>query len=84
MKKDYITITRNNGSTEEMEVVATFRLEDTSKDCIIYKDLQGNKYYAASYNNDDLDYTNLNTEFTEKEKNQLNQIFETLNYGEVK
>jgi len=80
MAKDYITIAKNDGSTEQMEVVATFRLEDTSKDCIIYKDLQENKYYAASYNSD-LDYSNLNTEFTEKEKEQLNQIFEALNYG---
>jgi len=80
MANDYITITKNDGSTEKMKVVATFRLEDTSKDCIIYKDLQENKYYAASYNNY-LDYTNLNTEFTEKEKEQLNQIFEALKYG---
>ena len=80
MVKDYITITKNDGSTEQMEVVATFRLEDTGKDCIIYKDLQGNKYYAASYNGD-LDYSNLNTEFTENEKEQLNQIFKILNYG---
>lgn len=80
MNKDYITIIKNDGSTEQMEVVATFKLEDTSKDCIIYKSLLDNKYYAASYESD-LDYSNLNTKFTEKEKEQLNKIFETLNYG---
>lgn len=80
MNKDYITITKNDGSIEQMEVVATFRLEDSSKDCIIYKSLLENKYYAASYESD-LDYSNLNTIFTEKEKEQLNKIFEALNNG---
>lgn len=80
MNKDYINITKNDGSTEQMEVVATFRLEDTSKDCIIYKSLLESKYYAASYENNS-DYSNLNTDFTEKEKEQLNKIFEVLNYG---
>lgn len=80
MNKDYIIVTKNDGSREQMEVVAAFRLEDTSKDCIIYKSLLENKYYAASYENN-LNYSNLNTEFTEKEKEQLNKIFEALNYG---
>lgn len=79
MNKDYITIIKSDGITEQMEVVATFKLEDTSKDCIIYKSLQKNRYYAASYKNY-LDFSNLNTEFTEKEKEQLNKIFETINY----
>ena len=80
MIKDYITVTKSDGSTEQMEVVATFKLVDTSKDCIIYKSLLENKYYAASYDAD-LDYSILNTEFTEKEKEQLNKIFAELNYG---
>lgn len=82
MDKDYISIAKSDGSIEQMEVIATFRLEDTAKDCIVYKSLLENKYYAASYESD-LDYSNLNTEFTEKEKEQLNRIFETLiNRGE--
>ena len=80
MNKNYITIIKNDGSKEQMEVVATFRLEDSEKDCIIYKSLLENKYYAASYEGES-EYSNLNTEFTEKEKEQLNKIFETLNYG---
>ena len=36
MDKDYITVASSNGTTEEMEVVATFRLEETAKDCLIY------------------------------------------------
>ncbi len=80
MNKDYIVITKSDGSTEQMEVVATFKLEDTSKDYIIYKSLLENKYYAASYNSDS-DFSNLNTEFSEKEKEQLTKVFEGLNCG---
>ena len=80
MTKDYICVTKSDGSTEQMEVVATFRLEETSKDCIIYKRINDTKYYAASYDSN-TDYSNLNTNFSEVEKEQLNKIFEALNYG---
>ena len=80
MNKDYITVSKADGTEEQMEVVATFKLEETSKKCIIYKSLNGEDYYAASYD-EKLDYSSLNTDFTDKEKEQLNQIFNTLNYG---
>ena len=80
MDKDYITIASSDGSTEEMEVVASFRLEETEKDCIIYKSLKDGKYYAASYEGDN-EYVKLNTDFTDKEKEQLNEIFEALKMG---
>ena len=80
MNKDYITITKVDGSTELMEVVATFKLEETSKNCIIYKSISDEKYYAASYDTDS-DYSNLNTDFTESEKEQLNKIFNKLSHG---
>ena len=80
MSKDYITVSKADGTTEQMEVIATFKLEETAKNCIIYKSLNSEKYYAASYN-DDLDYSSLNTDFTDKEKEQLNKIFKALNYG---
>jgi len=80
MTKDYISVTKSDGSTEQMEVVATFRLEETAKDCIIYKSINGTKYYAASYDIG-TDYSNLNTNFSEIEKEQLKKIFEALNYG---
>lgn len=80
MSKDYITVPKADGTTEQMEVVATFKLEEAAKNCIIYKSLNSEEYYAASYN-DDLDYSSLNTDFSDKEKEQLNQIFKALNYG---
>ena len=80
MSKDYITISKIDGTLEQMEVVATFKLEESNKDCIIYKSLDEERYYAASYNSD-LDYSYLNTNFSDKEKEQLNEIFKALNYG---
>lgn len=80
MNKDFITIAKIDGSSEQMEVVATFKLEESSKNCIIYKSINDQKYYAASYDTD-LDYSNLNTDFSESEKEQLNKIFNTLNFG---
>lgn len=77
--KDYITIYKEDGSSEEMEVVAAFKLEETQKSCIIYKSINSNdgKYYAASYDNN-TEYSNLNTNFTDQEKEQLNEIFNAL------
>ena len=80
MNKDFITIAKIDGSSEQMEVVATFKLEESSKNCIIYKSINDQKYYVASYDTD-LDYSNLNTDFSESEKEQLNKIFNTLNFG---
>lgn len=83
MNNDYITIAKKDGSTEEMEVVATFRLEESAKDCIIYKSNNNNKYFAASYDANS-DYSKFNTNFSEKEKEQLNIIFNELkNGGEI-
>ena len=77
MSKDYITVAKSDGTLEQMEVVATFQLEKSFKNCIIYKNVNENKYYAASYDRD-LDLSRLNTDFTDNEKEQLNHIFETL------
>lgn len=81
MQKDYITITKANGSLEKMEVISTFRLEESSKDCIIYKDT--NEHYFAAAFDSNINYSDLNTDFTEEEKNQLNKIFEALKNGGV-
>lgn len=80
MNRDFITVAKADGSLEQMEVVATFKLEESSKNCIIYKSIHDQKYYAASYDTDS-DYSNLNTDFSESEKEQLNKIFNTINSG---
>ena len=65
-----------------MEIVATFTLEETSKDCIIYKNISSTeeRYYAASYERGTM-YSNLNTDFSEEEKQMLNKIFVSLKNG---
>lgn len=83
MEKVYITVEKDDGSSEEMEVILAFKLEESGKDCIIYRSEIDKKYYAASYNKDS-DYTDLNTDFTDKEKDQIQAIFKTLSGGGVK
>ena len=78
MEDKFITITKADGTFEKMEIVAAFRLEDSGKDCIIYRGLSDNKYFAASYSGD-LEYASLDTNFTDQEKEQLNHIFKVLN-----
>lgn len=77
MNKDFITVIKSDGSSEQMEVVLTFKLEETSKNCIIYKSINNQNYYAASYD-EDTEYSNLNTNFSDKEKEYLNEIFKEL------
>ncbi len=81
MNKDYISVLKSDGSTEQMEVVLTFRLEESKKDCIVYKSIIDKKFYAASYDSNN-DYTKLNTDFTDEEKVQINNIFESLTMGD--
>ena len=38
-EKDIIYVTNDEGVTEEMEVVITFTLEESNKNCIIYKNI---------------------------------------------
>ena len=83
MEKVYITVEKDDGTSEEMEVILAFKLEESGKDCIIYKSEIDKQYYAAAYNKD-TDYTDLDTNFTDKEKDQIQAIFATLNGGGIK
>ena len=78
MNKSYITVVKEDGSTEEMELITSFRLNDSGKNCLIYRS-NSDEYYAASYDelNDEID---LNTNFTDNEKDQIVKVFDTL-YG---
>lgn len=75
--KDYITIVNEENKTIKTELVATFRLELSNKDCIIYKSLNDDKYYAASYTGD-FNKAKLNHNFNEKEKLIINDILKTI------
>ena len=78
MDKSYITVVKDDGSTEEMEIITNFKLNSTGKNCLIYRS-NNDEYFAASY--DELkDETDLNTNFTDEEKEQIVKVFDTL-YG---
>lgn len=75
MNKDYITITKEDGSKEKMEVVSTFNLEENQKDYIIYKSIGTEEhYYAASYDEN----SNLNANLSDGEKEKLNKILDDI------
>ena len=76
-----MTLTKSDGTTEEVEIVMTFKLEEISdKNYVIYKN--NGDYYGASFivkgNITDLD-TNLS--FNEQE--QMNKVFEKLHKGGI-
>ena len=71
-----ITLTKNDGTTEEIEIVMTFKLEEISdKDYVIYK--SNGDYYGASFVVKD-DITDLDTNLTFEEQEQMNEVFEKL------
>lgn len=80
MSKEYITIIKENGETKKMQVVMAFKLESTQKKYIIYKHPTKDLYYVASYDGEN-DYSNLSTNFTEAEKEELQKVFESVKIG---
>lgn len=68
-------IIKNDGSKEQMEIIAKYKKE--GKNYIIYKNLdkENPHFYGASYNDSDLEYTKLNTDLTDEEKNFMNDVF---------
>ena len=78
---DTMTLTNIDGTTEEVEIVMTFKLENINdKDYVIYK--SKGEYYGASFieNND---VTELDTNLSIEEQEQMAQVFETLHKGGI-
>ncbi len=80
MEKAYITIEKEDGTEEQMEIITAFTLTESNKRCIIYKSEVDNKCYAASCK-DIKDYEDLDTNFTDKEKAQIQTVFDTIYKG---
>ena len=81
----YFEIINSNGQAEKMELLARFYLEEFGKNYIFYKNCgdQNLHFYAASYElNDDDDFSNLSVDFSDREKQVLNELFEKLRKGE--
>ena len=78
---DTMILNKVDGSTEEIEIVMTFKLEYfNNNDYVIYK--QNNEYYAAKYVEKD-ENTELITDLSDEEKKSVSQIFEKLHKGGV-
>lgn len=70
-----------DGTTEEVEIVMTFKLEEISdKDYVIYK--SNGDYYGASFVVKN-DITDLDTNLTFEEQEQMNEVFEKLHKGGI-
>jgi len=76
MPKDVISVDKEDGSSELMEVISTFKLESSGKNCMIYKSLETGDYFAASYNGED--YGDFDTDFTDEEVEELNKVFDKI------
>ncbi|HHW69509.1 MAG TPA: DUF1292 domain-containing protein [Tenericutes bacterium] len=78
---DTMTLNKLDGTTEEVEIMMTFKLERfNDNDYVIYKSLD--KFYAARYveNNG---ITNLETNLSEDEKEDLSKVFNKLREGGI-
>ena len=78
---DAMTLTKIDGTTEEVEIVMTFKLDEISdKDYVIYK--SNGDYYGASFVVKD-DITDLDTNLTFEEQEKMNEVFEKLHKGGI-
>ena len=78
---DKMILNKIDGTTEEVEIVRSFKLENLNQDdYVIYKN--NNKYYGAKYieNNGN---TDLITDLSDMEKNALSEIFDKLSKGGI-
>ncbi len=85
-EKIYFNLQKTDGTTEKKELLGKFTDDVINKKYIFYKncDASNTHYYAASYDEkDENDYTNLDTNLSDKEKAKLNEIFDSLVSGGV-
>ena len=73
---DYITVTKDNGEIEAMEVVAIFNKSDSNYNYIIYRSLDGDNYYTGKYIGDNL--VDLDTDLSKEEIKYANGILKGL------
>ena len=73
---DYITVTKDNGELEAMEVVTIFNKSNSKYNYIIYKSLNGNDYYTGKYMGNEI--VDLDTNLDEEEIEYANGIFNAL------
>lgn len=78
---DTMTLTNIDGTTEEVEIVMTFKLENKdNKDYVIYK--SKGEYYGASFTENN-NICELDTNLSYEEQEQMAQVFEKLHKGGI-
>ena len=75
MKDNVITITKEDGSTEDMKVITVF--ENNNKNYMIYQSIEDGSYYGASYNDND----EIDADLSDEEKAMMNEAFKALRLG---
>jgi hypothetical protein len=76
-----MTLMKNDGVTEDVEIVMTFKLDNfNDKDYVIYK--SNDEYFGASFVEKD-DVTELDTDLSLEEQEKLSELFEKLYEGGV-
>lgn len=76
-----MTLNKSDGSTEEIEIVMTLKLENiNNNDYVIYK--SKDKYFGARYLEENGN-TELITDLSDIEKKSLSELFDKLNNGEM-
>ena len=77
MSKKHIIVTKDDGTSEEMEVVLLTKLENSGKQIIFYKSNINNEFFVSAFNKNNDDIA-LNVDFTEQEKEQIQKLFDSL------
>lgn len=78
---DTMTLIKEDGTTEEVEIVMTFKIEKYKKnDYVIYK--SNDKYFGARFVEKDGN-TELNTDLSDVEKGEIAKIFMKLHEGGI-
>lgn len=73
---DYITVTKDNGDMEVMEVVTIFNKSNSKYNYIIYKTLDDSNYYTAKYLGNEM--VDLETNLDAEEMKYANGILNAL------
>ena len=70
---DYIEIIDDDGNEATYELVSTFKLDGYSKNYVVYKSVDSDKYYLAKY--DESSMSLLDTNLSDEEINLVKALF---------
>lgn len=83
----FFKVETTDGTLEKMELLAKIKDDTTNKNYIFYRNCDENDihYYAASCDeNEENEFTNLDANLSEEEKNKLSEVFKKIMSGDDK